>query len=159
MQVYGQVGGIAYAVPTRIISAREARAMLKKRKVPEYAVTATRMGEDHFVLCDKLDEAISAQSVLMADGWVAVINPPPPVLKNGKSSAQRNKGKRNVNNIVASKSVDAAGRERGMCSPNAESLEFVNSGFFPQRPAPTHNVATQACGKCNLLPCDCDEDN
>jgi hypothetical protein len=155
MQVYGQVGGIAYPTPTRISSARERRAMLKKRKHPEYAVSATRKGEDHFVMCDTVAEAIAAQAVLMADGWVTTINPPPPVLKGGASQSQRSKGKRNVNNIVASKHLDASGRVTGMSSPTAESLEFVNSGYFPQRPEPTHNVATQACDKCHMLPCDC----
>jgi hypothetical protein len=151
MQVYGQVGGIAYPVPTRISSARERRAMLRKRKHPEYAVSATRKGEDHFVMCGTVAEAISAQAELMADGWVATINPPPPVLKGGKSQSQRSSGRKLPNLKVATPQSPVA---LDGYDP-AVSLEFIHSGYFPQRPEPTHNVATQACGTCHMLPCDC----
>lgn len=138
MLVYGQVSGIAYRQPTTLTTGQPS----KPGKLPAYAVSAHRHGEDHFVTCDTVEEAYKVQAALMNDGWVTVINPPPPKLKNGNASAARTKGKRNPN--VLPGRPDA---------PNAEKLPPLPAVELP--PPPTHNTTTQACGTCHMLPCEC----
>ena len=142
MRVHGQVSGVAYPEPTKLVSLTQRTAILKPAKLKPYAVSAERLGESHFVLCDSVDEAISVQAGLLADGWVTIINPPPPKLKGGKATSQSAKG-RKIKNL-----------KRGTPdSPKQNSAEMVRP--LPVLTPAVHNTITESCGKCHLLPCEC----
>lgn len=141
MLTYGQVSGKAHPQPVRITKRKP------KAETPNYTVSCIRDGEEHFRNFASADNALAFQAAMMDAGWVSVLSPQPPVLKNGKAAAP-------------SRGIKAHTRAQAAtpATPQAGAVEFLDLGHFPEKPAPKAQREVQVCPTCNLTVCDGHDD-